>query len=63
MVVIFHYQDSTHIYYFHFAAKSDEKHNIMAIVNGKDREKINHKAGDAHKSILTDREFQELSQL
>jgi hypothetical protein len=40
--VIFHYQDPTHFYYVHFSAVSDELHNIIGMVNGKDRAKINH---------------------
>ncbi len=57
MVVIFHYQDSTHFYYVHFSAKSDEKHNIIALVYGKDREKINHEAAGVPQARLTDCEF------
>jgi hypothetical protein len=57
MVVIFHYQDSTHFYYVHFSAKSDDKHNIIAIVNGEDREKINHESEGASQARLTDNEF------
>jgi len=57
MVVIFHYQDSTHFYYVHFSAKSDDKHNIIAIVNGKDREKINHESAGASQARLIDTKF------
>jgi hypothetical protein len=57
MVIVFHYQDSTHFYYVHFSAKSDEKHNIIALVNGKDREKINHEAAGASQARLTDCRF------
>jgi hexosaminidase len=41
MVVVFHYQDPTHFNYVHFSASSDDKHNIIGRVNGKDRVKIN----------------------
>jgi hypothetical protein len=41
MIVVFGYRDSSHFYYAHYSGKSDDKHNIIAIVNGKDREKIN----------------------
>lgn len=41
VVVVFHYQDPTHFYYAHFAAISDQVHNIIGLVNGKDRVKIN----------------------
>ncbi len=57
MVVIFHYQGPTHFYYVHFSAKSDDKHNIISIVNGKDREKINHEPSGASQARLTDTEF------
>jgi hypothetical protein len=41
MCVFFHFQDPTHFYYVHFAARSDEVHNIIGLVNGADRVKIN----------------------
>ncbi len=41
MCVIFHYQDPAHFYYVHFAASSDNVHNVIALVNGSDRVKIN----------------------
>ena len=41
MVVVFHFQDPTHFYYVHFAASSDQLHNIIGLVNGADRVKIN----------------------
>jgi len=41
MYVFFHFQDPAHFYYVHFSAKSDPLHNIIGLVNGKDREKIN----------------------
>ncbi|MCX6562015.1 MAG: hypothetical protein NTU60_00265 [Candidatus Aminicenantes bacterium] len=41
MCVIFHYQDPSHFYYVHFAASSDGLHNVIALVNGTDRVKIN----------------------
>jgi hypothetical protein len=57
MTVIFGYHDSTHFYYIHFSGKSDEKHNIIAIVNGKDREKINIERADQIPARLTDMNF------
>ena len=55
MCVLFHYQDPAHFYYVHFAGVSDEVHNIIGLVNGADRVKIN--AEPAGRSIvrLTDR--------
>lgn len=41
MCIFFHYQDPTHFYYVHFAASSDNVHNVIALVNGADRAKIN----------------------
>jgi hypothetical protein len=41
MCLFFHYQDPTHFYYVHFSAISDEGHNIIGLVNGADRVKIN----------------------
>ena len=59
MVVIFHYQDPTHFYYVHFSAVSDEAHNIIGLVNGRDRVKINlEKAGESV-ARLTDMQFHE----
>lgn len=39
--IFFGYQDSLHYYYAHFSGISDQVHNIIAIVDNKDREKIN----------------------
>lgn len=41
MLVLFHYQDPAHFYYVHFSAVSDDLHNIIGLVNGSDRVKIN----------------------
>ena len=41
MCVIFHYRDPAHFYYVHFAGSSDAVHNIIGIVDGADRVKIN----------------------
>jgi hexosaminidase len=59
MVVIFHYQDPTHYYYVHFSAVSDEVHNIIGIVNGSDRIKINREAAGESVARLTDLQFHE----
>jgi len=59
MVIIFHYQDPTHFYYVHFSAVSDENHNIIGLVNGKDRVKINHEPPGESAARLTDLEFHE----
>jgi hexosaminidase len=57
MVIIFHVQDPTHFYYVHFSATSDDKHNIIGLVNGQDRVKIN--AEPAGKTVprLLDSEY------
>jgi len=41
MCIFFHFEDATHFYYVHFAASSDNVHNVIALVNGADRVKIN----------------------
>jgi hypothetical protein len=41
LCVIFHFQDPTHFIYVHFSASSDDAHNIIGLVNGADRVKIN----------------------
>ena len=41
MCVLFGFQDSTHFYYVHFSASSDAVHNVIALVNGSDRVKVN----------------------
>lgn len=38
--LFFGYQDSLHYYYTHFSARSDDVHNIIAIVNGSPRKRI-----------------------
>ena len=59
MVVIFHYQDPTHFYYVHFSASSDENHNIIGLVDGKDRVKINLEPPGESAARLTDMQFHE----
>lgn len=57
--IIFHYQDPTHFYYVHFSAVSDEVHNIIGLVNGKDRVKINHELPGQSIARMNDLEFHE----
>ena len=57
MVVIFHYQDPTHFYYVHFSAISDDVHNIIGLVNGKDRVKINRELPGQSIARLNDLRF------
>jgi hexosaminidase len=57
MVVIFHYQDPTHFYYVHFSASSDGNHNVISLVDGKDRVKINHEPPGGSIARLTDMQF------
>jgi hypothetical protein len=52
--IFFHFQDPTHFYYVHFSASSDENHNVIAIVNGKDRVKINREPPGTSVYRLTD---------
>jgi hypothetical protein len=55
MCVFFHYRDPTHFYYVHFAGSSDEVHNIIGLVDGADRVKINAEPAGASVFRLTDR--------
>jgi hypothetical protein len=55
LCVVFHFQDPAHFYYVHFAASSDEVHNIIGLVNGADRVKINREPAGSSASRLTDR--------
>lgn len=55
MCVIFHYQDPTHFGYVHFAGSSDEVHNIIGLVDGADRVKINLEPAGGSVFRLTDR--------
>ena len=57
MLVIFHYQDPTHFYYVHFSASSDGLHNVIGLVNGADRVKINREAPGETVYRLTDMEW------
>jgi hypothetical protein len=54
MCVFFHFQDPTHFYYVHFSATSDDFHNIIGLVNGVDRIKINLEPAGKSTFRLTD---------
>jgi hypothetical protein len=57
MCVFFHFQDPEHFYYVHFAGLSDEVHNIIGLVDGADRVKINAEPVGTSVFRLTDREW------
>jgi hypothetical protein len=57
MCIFFHFQDPTHFYYVHFAGSSDGVHNIIGLVNGADRVKINAEPAGTSTFRLTDREW------
>lgn len=57
MCVIFHFQDPTHFYYVHYAGSSDELHNIISLVDGRDRIKINTEPAGTSVYRLTDRDW------
>jgi len=57
MVIVFNFQDPTHFYYVHFSASSDERHNIIGLVNGTDRVKINSEEAGKTEARLTDKRF------
>ena len=55
--LFFHYQDPTHFYYVHFSATSDGAHNIIGLVNGADRVKINSEPPGESLFSLTDNDW------
>lgn len=55
MCVVFHYLDPAHFAYVHFAGSSDAVHNIIGLVDGADRVKINTEPAGASVFRLTDR--------
>jgi hypothetical protein len=57
VVIIFNFQDPEHFYYVHFSAISDEVHNIIGLVDGKDRVKINKEPPGKSKAMLGDNCF------
>ena len=54
LCVFFHFQDPTHFCYVHFSASSDEAHNVIGLVNGADRVKINSEPPGKSAPRLTD---------
>ncbi|HSQ79416.1 MAG TPA: hypothetical protein VLN41_02380 [Candidatus Bathyarchaeia archaeon] len=57
LCVFFHYRDPTHFYYVHFSAESAAVHNIIGLVNGADRVKINAEPVGGSVFRLTDRSW------
>ena len=55
MCVFFGFQDPTHFYYVHFAGSSDDVHNIIGLVNGADRVKINTEPAGTSVFRMTDK--------
>jgi len=55
LCVFFHFQDPAHFYYVHFSASSDDAHNIIGLVNGRDRVKVNSEPAGVSAARLTDR--------
>jgi hypothetical protein len=55
LCLFFHFQDPTHFYYVHLSASSDEVHNIIGLVNGADRVKINREPPGQSVFRLTER--------
>ncbi len=55
--IFFHFVDPAHFAYVHFAAKSDEVHNIIGLVDGADRVKINREPAGASVFRLTGRDW------
>lgn len=57
MCVYFLYQDSSHFAYVHYSARSDGVHNIIGLVNGADRVKINGEPAGDSIARLVDQEW------
>jgi hypothetical protein len=57
LCVVFHFQDPTHFCYVHFSASSDDAHNIIGLVNGADRVKINLEPPGKSAFRLTDKSW------
>ena len=57
MCVVFHFQDPTHFCYVHFSGTSDGVHNIIGLVDGADRVKINAEPSGGSAFRLTDRDW------
>ncbi|UCE20713.1 MAG: hypothetical protein JSV46_00305 [Candidatus Aminicenantes bacterium] len=57
MCIIFHFQNPTHFYYVHFSASSDGLHNIIGLVNGADRIKVNSEPQGESVFRLTDKDW------
>lgn len=57
MCVVFQYLDPAHFAYVHFAGSSDAVHNIVGLVDGADRVKINAEPAGASVFRLTDRSW------
>ena len=55
LCVFFHFQDPEHFFYIHFAGASDEAHNIIGLVNGADRVKVNREAAGGSTARIKDR--------
>lgn len=55
MCVVFHFRDPTHFGYVHFSGTSDGVHNIIGLVDGADRVKINREPAGGSVFRLTDR--------
>jgi len=54
MCVFFHFRDPEHFGYVHFAAASDALHNIIGLVDGADRVKVNAEGVGSSAPRLTD---------
>jgi len=59
VVIVFNFQDPEHFYYVHFSAISDDVHNIIGLVNGQDRVKINLEPPGKSRAMLGDNRFHE----
>jgi hypothetical protein len=57
LCILFGFRDPTHFAYVHFSASSDEAHNIIAVVDGKDRARISLEAPGTSAARLTGKDW------
>jgi hypothetical protein len=55
LCLLFHVLDAEHFFYVHFAGASDGVHNIIGLVNGADRVKVNRETAGGSTPRLKDR--------
>jgi hypothetical protein len=57
LCILFGFRDPAHFAYVHFSASSDDAHNIIAVVDGKDRARISLESPGASAARLTGKDW------